>query len=106
MTDIHDIDRAEARVTDARQRLNGTLGALQARLDPRTVARDAVDNIAEGGARALDAGVAAVKRNPAAIAGAVAVVAAVLARHRIGAWLAGARAKRRKARKPARAKRV
>lgn len=71
---------AEARVAAARQRLGDTLGTLQARLDPRTVARDAVENIAENGEKALRSGVDTARAHPAVAVGALTLAGALLAR--------------------------
>lgn len=71
---------AEARVAEARRRLGDTLGTLQARLDPRIVARDAVENIAENGEKALRSGMETAKAHPGIAAGALTVASALLAR--------------------------
>lgn len=74
MSDTNEIASAEARAAAAKQRLSSTLGELQTRLEPGKVLRDAVDGITETG-----------KRHPGKIVGAVALAAAFLGRHRIGA---------------------
>lgn len=96
-----EIEAAEARVATAKARLQQTVDALQERLQPRSIARSA----AEGGREALAAGAESARANPGKVAGAVALVTAVLARHRIAALLRKAQrpaATRTKARRSAR----
>lgn len=76
MSGTSEIALAEARAAEAKKRLSTTLGELQTRLEPGNVLRDAVDGITETG-----------KRHPGKIVGALAVTAAFLGRHRIGALL-------------------
>jgi len=83
MSDSGHLDLAKARSTDARRRLAGTAAALQHRLDPHVVAREAVDGIVEHGANALLSGVDSARRNPFKLAGAVALIAAFLGRRKI-----------------------
>lgn len=78
-----DVAAAELRAKAARARLRATVDTLQERLDPRTVARDAVDGIADTGGKALNRAADAVERHPAAIVGAAAAIALVTGRHRI-----------------------
>lgn len=78
-----DLDRAEARAALARERLNMTVGALQAQLEPQALVQKAKDHAVDGGERAARASVAAARDNPAALAGGVALVAAFFGRHRI-----------------------
>lgn len=78
---------AEARVADARQRLTRTVGTLQTRLDPRAMARETVDGLTAKGELALRTGMDTARRNPAAVAGAAALLVAVLARKRIARML-------------------
>ncbi len=80
---------AEQRAAAARARLTDTVGALQVRLNPRVVARDAVENLQETGEKALRSGVATARANPEAIVWAVTLATAWLARRRIGAALFG-----------------
>lgn len=95
MSDPTELARAETRAADAKQRLGNTIEALQARLDPRVVAREAVDGIAETG-----------KRHPGKVAGALALIAAFLGRRRIGALIGKARTSTDETAQPARARRV
>jgi len=88
MTDLDELDRAEARAIAARARMNATLGALQTRLTPQGVAQEALDRIGDTGALALDAGVKAAKRHPAKVACGAALLAAFLGRRHIGKMIA------------------
>ena len=106
MTDTTRLALAEARANGARERLNGTLASLQRRLDPRTVARNAFGGIADNGVRAMHNGVEAVRNNPAKVAGAAALIAAFLARHRLGALFGRARDDDDNNAQPASARRV
>lgn len=63
------LTEAEARSRNARERLFGTLGAMQHKLNPLTLAQDAVENVAIGVARDTVATVRANPRTVAAIAG-------------------------------------
>ena len=74
---------AEARAAAARQRLGDTVGTLQARLDPRSAARDAVDGLAESGQKALRSSVQAAKAHPDAVMVTAAVAIAWFSRRRI-----------------------
>lgn len=82
---------AEADAALARERLSTTVGQLQARLDPQLLARDAQAVGTAAGLAAIDGA----RRNPGAVAGAVAAIGLFLARHRIGAFR-----RHRKASKP------
>lgn len=80
MTDpTHDLAAAELRAAAARDRLSGTVAQLQARLDPKLLAREAKE---AGTAAALDA-VDRARRNPGVVAGAVGATTLLLARHRL-----------------------
>ncbi len=74
---------AEQRAAAARQRLSATVGTLQARLNPRAVARDAVENIQESGEKALRTGVRTARAHPEALVWAATLATAWLARRRI-----------------------
>lgn len=74
---------AEERAAAARRRLGDTVGTLQARLDPRSVARDAVDGLTESGEKALRTGVATARSHPDAVMVGATIVVAWLARRRI-----------------------
>lgn len=86
MTDAAtDIAAAELRAVEARTRLTGSLQRLQAKLSPKVLARDAARSAADAGHSAARSAVAAVRDNPAPVAGAVALTGLLLARHRIAA---------------------
>ena len=74
---------AEAEAAAARERLNATLGKLQVRLNPRTLALQAAREITDKGGAAAQASLNTAVRNPGAVAGATAVAGLFLARHRI-----------------------
>jgi sirohydrochlorin ferrochelatase len=77
---------AQARAAAARQRLSETAGTLQARLNPRVVARDAVDGLTESGEKALRTGVETARAHPDAVMVGASIAIAWLTRRRI-AWL-------------------
>ena len=80
MTDhARQIAQAEAEAALARQRLTTTLSTIQARLDPRSRAREVAADLSE---RARD-GVETARQHPGALAGSVAAIGLFLARHRI-----------------------
>ncbi len=83
MSDPTDVHGAEARVAEARKRFGDTVGALQTKLDPRVVARDAVDGLTEGGEKALRSGVETARQNPELVVWAMTLATALLARRRI-----------------------
>jgi len=72
--------RAEENSTDARKRLAQTMVALQSRLKPSALARDAVEELREAAGELAQAGMDAAKRKPLAVAGTVAAFGAFLAR--------------------------
>lgn len=78
---------AEERAAAARQRLSASVASLQARLDPRAVARDAVENLQESGERALRTGVQTARAHPDRVVWAVALAIAWLTRRQIAAAL-------------------
>jgi hypothetical protein len=80
MTDpVQQLADAELRAAAARDDLSGTVARLQARLDPKLLAREAK----EAGTAAALAGVDSARRNPGIVAGAVGAATLLLARHRI-----------------------
>ncbi|MDO7841187.1 DUF3618 domain-containing protein [Sphingomonas immobilis] len=86
MTDERtELTTAEERSQLARSRLAGTLVAIQARLKPAALARDAIDELRETGQELAHAGIAAAKRNPLRVAGVVAAVGLFAARGPIAA---------------------
>ena len=96
MTDMTELDLAEARATEARMRMTETLEVLQTRLAPGNLAQEAKERLSDAGGQAMDAA----KRNPGKIAGGVALLAAFLGRRHIGRMITTARKARaeRKAR--------
>lgn len=84
---------AEARAAAARRQLGETVGTLQARLNPRIVARDAVDGLTESGEKALRTSVETARAHPSAVMVGASIALAWLTRRRIG-WLFKRRGKR------------
>lgn len=78
-----ELDQAEARAALAREKLNTTVGALQAQLEPQVLLQKAKDTAVDGGERAARASAEVARRNPAALAGGVALLTAFFARRRI-----------------------
>jgi len=74
---------AELEAAVARQRLAATLAKLQIRLNPKTLARQAMIDVTDKGGAAVQAGIETTRRNPAAVAGVAALAGALLARRRI-----------------------
>lgn len=74
---------AELEAAVARQRLSATLARLQVKLNPKTLARQAMVEVTDKGGAAAQAGIETARRNPAAVAGVVALAGAVLARRRL-----------------------
>lgn len=74
----------EARI--ARDQLTATLVAIQSRVTPRALAREAIDEIRETGAELAQAAIDAAKRNPGPLIGIGATLIALLGRH----WFADA----------------
>ena len=95
-----DIRAAEHRATLAKERLANSAHRLQAKLNPKTFAREAARNAADKGQTYARAGVDAAKENPAPIAGAVVATGLFLLRHRI----AGLFRRKKKLTVPAQAK--
>jgi len=79
---------AEARSVRARQRLAGTLVEIQARLNPKALAREAAQELREAGEELAREGLETVKRHPLTAAGMVGAVALFLARKPIRALIA------------------
>ena len=72
--------RAEANSVEARQQLARTVVALQSRLKPSALARDAVEELQAVGGEMARSGIDAVKRNPLPTVGVVALLTAFVAR--------------------------
>lgn len=75
-----ELNRAQENSVDARQRLTETMIALQSRLKPSALARDALDELKQVAGEMAQAGVDAAKRKPLAVAGAVTALGAFFAR--------------------------
>jgi ElaB/YqjD/DUF883 family membrane-anchored ribosome-binding protein len=80
---------AERQAETARQRLAGTLVELQARLNPKALARDAVQELKESGQEIARDGLDAVKRHPLTVGGIAAAIGLFLARRPIRRLLGG-----------------
>ncbi|WP_242095616.1 DUF3618 domain-containing protein [Sphingomonas sp. CROZ-RG-20F-R02-07] len=74
---------AEAEAAATRAKFNATLEAVQARLEPRRLARETMREVGDAGGVAAQRGIEVAQRNPGALAGAVAVAGLFLGRHRI-----------------------
>jgi len=74
---------AELEAAAARERLSATVGKLQVKLNPKTLALQAARDVADKGGAAAQASLDTAVRNPGAVAGATAVAGLFLARHRI-----------------------
>ena len=80
---VPEVVLAEVRVAEARKRLGETVSTLQTRLDPRVVAREAVDGLTASSEKALRSGVETARAYPSAVTTGVTIAIAVLARGRI-----------------------
>jgi ElaB/YqjD/DUF883 family membrane-anchored ribosome-binding protein len=78
------VAEAEARIKQARARMLGTLGEVQQRLSPSSLAQDAVESATQSVAAAVRKGTDAVRSRPLAVAGAAGAIGLVLAR----GWIA------------------
>jgi len=83
------VAQAEARIGEARERLLGTLGELQQRLRPSTLAQDAVESAAAGIATVARNGANAVRKRPIAIAAVASAIGLFMARGAIGSIMKG-----------------
>ena len=75
-----ELTKAEENSAGARQRLAQTIVALQSRLKPSALARDALDELKDVAGEMTQAGVEAAKRKPLAVAGTVVALGAFFAR--------------------------
>lgn len=82
-----ELARAEANSADARQRLARTVVALQSRLKPSALAREAIEDLKEAGEEMARSGIEAVRRNPLPAMGVVAAFTAFAARKPIARLL-------------------
>jgi hypothetical protein len=75
-----ELSRAKQNSDGARQRLAQTMVALQMRLKPSALARDALEELKEVAGEMAQAGIASAKRNPVTTISAVAALGAFFAR--------------------------
>ncbi|HEU0045136.1 phosphatase [Sphingomonas sp.] len=80
---VADVQAAERRAALAKERLAESAHRLQAKLNPKTLAREAARSATDKGRTYARAGVDAARQNPAPVAGAVAATGLFLLRHRI-----------------------
>ena len=81
--------KAEANSVEARQQLARTVIALQSRLKPSALAREAIEDLKGAGGEMARSGVEAVKRNPLPALGVVAAMTAFVARKPLARLLRG-----------------
>ena len=79
---------AEARSEGARRQLAATLVAIQARLNPKALAREAVQELREAGQELAREGMDSVKRHPLTFAGVATAVGLFLARRPLRSLIA------------------
>jgi len=77
----NDVENAEARIRETRQRLFATLGEVQARLRPSALAQEAVESAAHGMASVARKGATAVRKRPLALAAVAGTIGLVMARN-------------------------
>jgi ElaB/YqjD/DUF883 family membrane-anchored ribosome-binding protein len=80
---------AEQRSVRARRRLAGTLVEIQARLNPRALAREAAHELREAGQELAREGLETVKRHPLTMAGVAAAIGLFLTRRPLRRLFAG-----------------
>lgn len=78
-----ELTEAEAKARAAREALTATLVAIQARVTPRALAREALGEIRETSIEFGRAAIDAAKRNPGPLFAVVAALVALFGRHRI-----------------------
>lgn len=83
MSTRDELIEAEAKARAAREALTSTLVALQSRVTPRALAREALEEIRETGIEFGRAALDITKRNPGPVLAAIATVVALFGRHRI-----------------------
>lgn len=89
MTSDPTVAAARARSIAARARLDASLAVAKQRLNPRTLAADAVGSAADTASAAAQTGIQAVRDRPAAAAAVVGAIGLLLARKPILGWAAG-----------------
>jgi len=87
--DVARLERAQREVVQARQRVQSTLGALQYRLKPATLAHNAWDGVREKSGAIADDAMTAVKERPGAVSGVVAGIVLFLAREPLWRFASG-----------------
>ena len=87
--DVARLERAQREVAQARQRVQSTLGALQYRLKPGTIAHNAWDGVREKSGAIADDAMTAVKERPGAVSGVVAGIVLFLAREPLWRFASG-----------------
>lgn len=80
LDDATDLALARRRAEDARTRLTGTLVEIQARLNPKALAREALEELKEAAQEIARDGLDGLKRHPLTLAGGAAAVGLFLAR--------------------------
>jgi hypothetical protein len=75
-----ELAKAETNSVDARRQLARTVVALQSRLKPSALARDAVEELKEVGGEMARSGIESVKRNPLPAIGVTALLTAFVVR--------------------------
>jgi len=83
------LESAQREVVQARQRFQSTLGALQYRLKPGTIAHNAWDGVREKSGALADEAMTAVKERPGTVSGVVAGIALFLAREPLWRFATG-----------------
>ena len=89
--DAADLVLARSRAEAARARLTGTLVEIQARLNPKALAREAMGELKEAAQDLARGGVAELKRHPVTLASGAAAIAVLLARGPIRRLIEGSR---------------
>jgi hypothetical protein len=80
MSPEKELELAEAKSKAAREQLTATLVAIQTRLSPRVLLREAAEEVRDISVELLRAGVSQAKRNPGPVLGVAATLAAYFAR--------------------------
>lgn len=75
-----ELAKAESNSAESRQQLANTVVALQSRLKPSALARDAIEELKEVGGEIAQAGVDTIKRHPVPTMGVIATFTAFFAR--------------------------
>lgn len=87
--DAADLPLAKVRAEAARARLAATLVDLQARLNPKALAREAVGELKEAAQEIARDGLDSLKRHPVTLAGAAAAIGLFMARRPIRHFIEG-----------------